>query len=141
MRSIDRIARLTRIARLAETEAGRRLAESAAALAAKQAEVARLKRYLDEYRGSGAGGSAVVDAARWSNAQAFAERLRAAIETGEREAAAAAERHSEDVERWRSAHRRHAALRDVAARHAAEAVRDDLRREQVELDDRFARGK
>ena len=128
-----------RIAELAETEAGRRLADSARALAAKEAEVARLKRFLAEYRTSGTNGAAPLDGARWANAQAFAERLRGAVEVGEREAAAVSERHQEDVERWRTAHRRHAALRELAARRAAELRRDDAKREQGELDDRFAR--
>lgn len=141
MSGLERIERLLRIARLAETEAGRRLADSAAALAARQAEVARLKRFLDEYRTPDASRGGAIDAARLANAHAFAERLRAAIEAGEREAAACEERHREDVERWRSAHRRHSALREIAARQAAEALRNDARREQIELDDRFARSK
>ena len=140
MNDPERIERLLRLAELAETEAGRQLAESAAALAAKQAEVARLKRYLDEYRASGNRDQA-VDGARWSNAHAFGERLHAAIEAGERDAAVTAERHHEDVERWRTAHRRHAAMRELVARQAAAGRREDARREQVEIDDRFARGK
>jgi|GEM_PF-2728898 len=140
MSDSESIERLVRLAEIAETEAGRQLAESAAALAAKEAEVARLKRYLDEHRASGRSDQ-VVGGALWSNAHAFGERLQIAIEAGEREAAALAERHHEDVERWRTAHRRHAAMRELAARQAAAERREHARREQGELDDRFARGK
>src|SRR5690606_40624208 len=94
---------------------------------------------LDEYRSPEPNRDGTIDAARWSNARAFAERLQAAIEAGESEAASLEERHREDVDRWRIAHRRHTALRELAGRHAAEARRDDARREQIEVDDRFAR--
>lgn len=133
-----RIERLIRVAGLAEMEAGRRLADSAATLAAKQAEIARLRHYLDEHRAL-ARSTAAVDGARWTNAQAFGERLLAAIDAGEIEEALLAARHDDDVERWRMAHRRHAALRDLAVRQAADGRREDERREQTELDDRSIR--
>lgn len=141
MKRRERIARLLRLARLAETEAGRRVAESASRLTAKEAEIERLRRFLADYRAGGDSERAALDAGSWSNACAFEERLRAAIDAGEREAADIAARYGESAERWQAVHRRHNALRDVAARHAEEDVRDDARREQIEVDDRFARRK
>lgn len=120
-----------------EEQAARALAASARVLSGQEAELAQLRAYLAEYRGSVAAG--VTDAARWRNAQAFLARLGEAVAVKEREVQAATERHRLQAEHWRSAQQRATVLERVVERSADEERRRRGMREQSELDEQAAR--
>jgi flagellar export protein FliJ len=117
-----------------ETQAARRLAASAQALAAKQKEVDQLRGYLAEYRQRAALADS-TDPLRWQNARAFLAKLSAVVAAREKELAQAVEGYRVEAERWRDSHRRVKSLDKIVADAAREADVAEAKREQRELDE------
>jgi flagellar biosynthesis chaperone FliJ len=103
-----------------ETQAARRLAASAQALAAKQREVEQLRGYLAEYRQR----ATLAD---------HTDPLR------EAELGAAVESYRVETERWQDSYRRVKGLDKIVADAAQEAVVASAKREQLELDEHALR--
>ena len=116
-----------------ETQAARRLAASARALAAKQKEVEQLRGYLAEYRQRAALADS-SDPLRWQNARAFLAKLSEVVAARERELAQAVEAYRVETERWRDSHRRAKSLDKIIADAQREAGAAEAKREQSELD-------
>lgn len=117
-----------------ETQAARRLAASAQALAAKEKEVDQLRGYLAEYRQRAALADS-TDPLRWQNARAFLAKLSAVVAAREKELAQAVEGYRVEAENWRDSHRRVKSLDKIVADAAREADVAEARREQRELDE------
>jgi flagellar export protein FliJ len=117
-----------------ETQAARRLAACAQALAAKEKEVDQLRGYLAEYRQRAALADS-TDPLRWQNARAFLAKLSAVVAAREKELAQAVEGYRVEAERWRDSHRRVKSLDKIVADAAREADVAEAKREQRELDE------
>jgi flagellar export protein FliJ len=122
-----------------ETQAARRLAASAQALAAKEREVEQLRGYLAEYRQRAALTDSTTDPLRWQNARAFLSKLCAVVAMREAELAKAVESYRMESERWRDSHRRTKGLDKIVADAAREAEASDAKRAQRELDEHALR--
>lgn len=136
---MNRAARLTPLADYAgklETEAARRLAASARALAAKEKELEQLRGYLAEYRRRAALADDPADPLRWRNERAFLTKLSDLVASREADLAKAVEGHRVEAERWRESHRRTKSLDKLIADGAREAEASEAKREQRELDER-----
>jgi flagellar export protein FliJ len=139
---MSKAARLTPLAEYAgkvETQAARRLAASAQALAAKEREVEQLRAYLAEYRQRASLADAATDPLRWQNARAFLAKLCEVVALREAELAKAVEHYRLESERWRDSHRRTKGLDKIVADAAREADAADARRAQHELDEHALR--
>jgi flagellar FliJ protein len=121
-----------------ETQAARRLAASAQALAAKQREVEQLRGYLAEYR-QRATLADHTDPLRWQNARAFLAKLCEVVSLREAELGAAVESYRVETERWQDSYRRVKGLDKIVADAAQEAVVASAKREQLELDEHALR--
>jgi len=119
-----------------ETEAARRLATSAKALAAKEKEVEQLRSYLAEYRQRAALADAATDSLLWQNTRAFLTRLNAVVAAREAELAQIVERYRLEVERWQDSYRRAKSLDKIVADGEREVAYEAAKREQRELDER-----
>jgi flagellar export protein FliJ len=134
-----RLEPLSDYAVMRETEAAQRLAASARALKAKEAEVQQLRGYLAEYRQRAELADRSTDAARWQNARAFLTKLSDAVAFHEAELQKSIERYRLEADRWRLSHQRAVALDKVLER-AEQAAREALqKRDQAELDERALR--
>jgi flagellar export protein FliJ len=134
---MSKAARLEPLADFAgkvETQAARRLAASAQALAAKEKEVDQLRGYLAEYRQRAALADS-TDPLRWQNARAFLAKLSEVVAAREKELAHAVEGYRAEAERWRDSHRRVKSLDKIVADAAREADAAEAKREQRELDE------
>src|SRR5262245_50502657 len=132
---MNRAARLEPLADYAgkvETEAARRLAACAKALAAKEKEVEQLRSYLAEYRQRAALEDAATDSMRWQNTRAFLTKLNAVVAARETELAESVERYRLEAERWRDSHRRAKSLDKIVADAEREVAREAEKREQKE---------
>jgi flagellar export protein FliJ len=119
-----------------ETEAARRLAVTAKALAVKEREVEQLRGYLAEYRQRAQLADQSTDSLRWQNTRAFLARLSDVVAAREVELQQAVERYRLEAEGWRDSHRRAKSLDKIVADAHREALRESSRREQMELDER-----
>ena len=136
---MNRAARLEPLADYAgkvETEAARRLAASAEALAAKEKEVEQLRGYLAEYRQRAELADAATDPLRWQNARAFLAKLSEVVAAREAELVQTVERYRLEAERWRDSHRRTKSLDKLVADGVREVEVKTAKREQRELDER-----
>jgi flagellar export protein FliJ len=136
---VNRAARLEPLADYAgkvETEAARRLAASAKALAVKEKEVEQLRSYLAEYRQRAALEDAATDSLRWQNTRAFLAKLGAVVAAREAELNAAVQQYRLEAERWRDSHRRAKSLDKIVGDAEREAAQEQAKREQRELDER-----
>jgi flagellar FliJ protein len=122
-----------------ETQAARRLAASAAALAAKEREVEQLRGYLAEYRQRAELTDATTDPLRWQNARAFLAKLCEVVAMREAELARAVESYRIESERWADSHRRTKGLDKIVADAARVAEALDAKRVQRELDEHALR--
>jgi flagellar FliJ protein len=122
-----------------ETQAARRLAASAAALAAKEREVEQLRGYLAEYRQRASLTDATMDTLRWRNARAFLAKLCEVVALREAELGKAVESYRMESERWRDSHRRTKSLDKIVADAAREDELSDAKRAQRELDEQALR--
>ena len=139
---MNRAARLEPLAGYAgkvETEAARRLAASAEALAAMEKEVEQLRGYLAEYRQRAELADAATDPLRWQNARAFLAKLSEVVAAREAELVQTLERYRLEAERWRESHRRTKSLDKLVADGVREVQAKTARREQRELDERALR--
>ena len=139
---MNRAARLEPLADYAgkvETEAARRLAASATALAAKEKEVEQLRGYLAEYRQRAELADAATDPLRWQNARAFLAKLSELVAAREAELAQTVDRYRLEAERWRDSHRRTKSLDKLVADGVREVEANMAKREQRELDERALR--
>lgn len=135
MRRAVRLEPLADYAGKVETEAARRLAACAKALAAKEKEVEQLRSYLAEYRQRAALEDAATDSLRWQNTRAFLTKLNAAVAAREAELAVCLERYRLEAERWRDSYRRAKSLDKIVADAEREVTREAEKREQRELDE------
>jgi len=119
-----------------ETEAARRLAACAKALAVKEKEVEQLRSYLAEYRQRAELEERTTDSLRWQNTRAFLARLSDVVAGREAELKHAVEGYRLEAERWRDSHRRAKSLDKIVADAAREALQEAAMREQRELDER-----
>jgi flagellar export protein FliJ len=134
MSKAARLEPLADYAEKVETQAARRLAACAQALAAKEKEVDQLRGYLAEYRQRAALADS-TDPLRWQNARAFLAKLSAVVAAREKELAQAVEGYRVEAERWRDSHRRVKSLDKIVADAAREADVAEAKREQRELDE------
>ena len=139
MNDPSRLEPLSDYADLRETEAARKLAASARALKAKEAEVEQLRGYLAEYRQRAAASEQAADPMRWQNARAFLTKLSDAVAFQEAELQKSIERYRFDAERWRSSHQRAKALDKVLERMETLENQASQKRDQAELDERALR--
>jgi flagellar export protein FliJ len=119
-----------------ETEAARRLAASAKALAVKEKEVEQLRSYLAEYRQRAELDLPTTDSLRWQNTRAFLARLSDVVAAREADLLQAIERYRLEAERWRDSHRRAQSLDKIVADATREALQEAAVREQRDLDER-----
>jgi len=138
MNKAERLEPLADYAGKVETQAARRLAASAGALAAKEREVEQLRGYLAEYR-QRASVTDATDPLRWQNARAFLAKLCEVVALREAELAKAVEAYRVENERWRESHRRTKGHDKIVADAAREADVSDARRAQRELDEHALR--
>jgi flagellar export protein FliJ len=134
MNKAERLEPLKDFAGKVETEAARRLAASAKALAAKEQEVAQLRSYLAEYRQS-ADLAAGTDSLRWQNARAFLRKLGDLVSAREAELHQAVVAYRLEADRWRDSHRHAKSLDKIVAAAEREARAELDKREQRELDE------
>jgi flagellar FliJ protein len=135
---MNRAARLMPLADYAgkiETEAARRVAASARALAAKEKELEQLRSYLAEYRRRAALAEDPADPLRWQNERAFLAKLSELVAAREAEVARLVESYRVEAERWRESHRRTKSLDKLIADGEREAEAAEEKREQRELDE------
>lgn len=119
-----------------ETEAARRLAASAKAVALKEKEVEQLRGYLVEYRRRAEFEQGTTDTLRWQNTRAFLARLSDVVAARETELEQAVQGYRLEAERWRDSYRRAKSLDKIVADAEREALEETARREQRELDER-----
>ena len=117
MSKAERLEPLAEYAGKVETQAVRRLAASANALAAKEREVEQLRGYLAEYR-QRASVTDATDPLRWQNARAFLSKLCEVVAMREAELGKAVESYRTESERWRDSHRRTKGLDKMIAEAA-----------------------
>lgn len=122
-----------------ETQAARRLAASADALAAKEKEVEQLRGYLAEYRRRAALTDSASDPLRWQNERAFLAKLSEVVAHRERELGAAVENYRLEAESWRDSHRRVKGLDKIVADAAREEEAAAAKQVQRELDEHAVR--
>jgi flagellar export protein FliJ len=134
MNKAERLEPLKDFAGKVETQAARRLATSAKALAAKEQEVAQLRSYLAEYRQRG-DLTASSDSLRWQNARAFLRKLGELVAAREAELHQAVVAYRLEADRWRDSHRRAQSLDKIVADAHREAMLELGKREQRELDE------
>jgi flagellar export protein FliJ len=136
---MNKAARLTPLADYAdnvETEAARRLAQSAQLLEAKQKEVEQLRGYLAEYRQRAALEETSTDPMRWQNTRAFLAKLSTLVAAREKELEQTVEQYRLESERWRDSHRRAKSLDKIVGDAERANAQQAARREQRELDER-----
>jgi flagellar export protein FliJ len=138
MSKAERLEPLADYAGKVETQAARRLATSATALAAKEQEVEQLRGYLAEYR-QRASVTDATDPLRWQNARAFLTKLCEVVAMREAELGTAVEKYRAEAERWRDSYRRTKGLDKIVADAAREAEASDAKRVQRELDEHALR--
>ena len=119
-----------------ETEAARRLAATAKALAIKEKDVEQLRSYLAEYRQRAELDERTTDSLRWQNTRAFLAKLSDLVAAREADLAQAVALHRAETERWRDSHRRAKSLDKIVADAQREARSEIVAREQRELDER-----
>jgi flagellar export protein FliJ len=119
-----------------ETEAARRLAATAKALAIKEKDVEQLRGYLAEYRRRAELDERTTDSLRWQNTRAFIAKLSDVVAAREADLAQAVEGDRLETERWRDSHRRAKSLDKVVTDAQREARSELAAREQRELDER-----
>lgn len=119
-----------------ETEAARRLAASASAVAAKEKEVGELRSYLVEYRRRAELTDGTTDSMRWQNTRAFLAKLSDVVAARETELATVVQSYRLEAERWRDSYRRAKSLDKIVADGARQASLQVAKREQQELDER-----
>jgi flagellar export protein FliJ len=119
-----------------ETEAARRLAATAKALAIKEKDVEQLRGYLAEYRRRAELDERTTDSLRWQNTRAFIAKLSDVVAAREADLAQAVEGYRLETERWRDSHRRAKSLDKVVTDAQREARSELAAREQRELDER-----
>jgi flagellar export protein FliJ len=119
-----------------ETEAARRLAATAKALAIKEKDVEQLRGYLAEYRRRAELDERTTDSLRWQNTRAFIAKLSDVVAAREADLAQAVEGYRLETERWRDSHRRAKSLDKVVTDAQREARIEMATREQRELDER-----
>jgi flagellar export protein FliJ len=122
-----------------ETEAARRLAASASAVAAKEKEVGELRSYLVEYRRRAELTDGTTDSMRWQNTRAFLAKLSDVVAARETELATVVQSYRLEAERWRDSYRRAKSLDKIVADGARQASLQVAKREQQELDERTLR--
>jgi flagellar export protein FliJ len=137
MMSASRLEPLAGLAEMAEAEAARRLAAAVKLMQNKEAELAKLRNYLAEYRQQTEQGTA-TGSDRLQSTRAFLAKLSDAVAYQEAELARAVELYRLDSERWRASHQRAQALDKVVDRAEREALHALRQREQAELDERAA---
>jgi len=136
---MNKAVRLTPLADYAdnvETEAARRLAQSAQLLEAKQKEVEQLRGYLAEYRQRAVLEETSTDPLRWQNTRAFLAKLSTLVAAREQELDQTVEQYRLESERWRDSHRRAKSLDKIVADAERANAQQAARREQRELDER-----
>jgi flagellar export protein FliJ len=138
MSRASRLAPIADYAGTLEVDAARRLATSARALNAKEAEVERLRGYLAEYRQRAALEQQSTDSLRWQNTRAFLVRLGEAVAVHEADLAKAVEQHRLEAERWRASHQRSQTLDKVIERAQREELFERAQRDQADLDELMA---
>ena len=138
MKRAARLEPLADLAGLAEADAGRRLAATVKVMQSTEAELAKLRSYLAEYR-QRAEQDAATGSGRLQNARAFLAKLSDAVAFQEAELAKVVERYRLDSEQWRASHQRAQALDKVVDRAEREALHALRQREQAELDEHAAR--
>ena len=138
--SAARLTPLADLAGMAEADAARRLAASVKLMQAKEAELAKLRSYLAEYRQQSQQSTA-TGSDRLQSTRAFLAKLSDAVALQEAELAKIFERYRLDSERWRASHQRAQALDKVVDRAEREALHALRQREQSELDEQAARPK
>jgi flagellar export protein FliJ len=118
-----------------EADAARRLASSGEEIRARQADLDRLRAYMNEYRAAveNPGG---VDADRWRNLRQFMQSLSEAIGEREREFEQLLTRRERELEHWRRSRGRTQAFDKLLDLHDREVRRIREQREQKELDER-----
>jgi|SRR5882672_12266657 len=136
MNDPSRLEPISDYADMRETEAAQRLAQSARALSAKEAEVEQLRGYLAEYRQREAATAQAADPMRWQNARAFLAKLSEAVAFQEVELQKSIERYRFEAERWRNSHQRAKALDKVLERMERLENQTSQKRDQAESDER-----
>ena len=141
---MDRAERLEPVARVAEArerDAARELGAYRKVLDALEARLAELKSYRDEYvQRMQTCGASRIDAVKLSEYRGFITRLNDAIHYQEAKVRDARTEFERRRRRWSATRTRVAALDKVVSRHEAQALREEERREQKELDERALRG-
>jgi flagellar export protein FliJ len=135
MKKAVRLEPLADYAGKLETEAARRLAASAKALAIKEKEVDQLRGYLAEYRQRAELADGMTDSLRWQNTRAFLAKLGAVVAAREAELERAIEQYRLEAERWRDSYRRAKSLDKILEAAQREAREELAKREQRELDE------
>jgi len=136
MNKATRLEPLADYADKVETEAARRLAATAKALAIKEKDVEQLRGYLAEYRQRAELDERTTDSLRWQNTRAFLARLSDLVAAREADLTQAVALHRVETERWRDSYRRAKSLDKIVADAQLEARNDLVAREQRELDER-----
>lgn len=138
----ERLEPVTRVARSREQDAARELGEYRKILDALEARLAELKSYRDEYvQRMGTCGAGGIDAVKLAEYRGFIARLSDAINYQEAKVRDARTEFERRRRRWSATRTRVAALDKVVSRYEAEALREQERREQKDLDDRAGRGR
>lgn len=135
MTKSERFEPIAQLAGVKETVAARALAQSLKELKTKEAELAQLRGYLEEYRQLVLPDGRAVDPLRWQNAQKFIARLGDAVRAQEHELEHAADRYRAEAERWRVSHQHTQALEQLVDKYYREEMLELERREQAELDE------
>ena len=137
MKDARRLEPLTSIASIRARDAARRLAGCVAEVEAKEIEAARLREYLDDYRGM-RNEARAVPSARWQSEQRFLAQLGEAVALKERELARAAQQLEEEYERWRKSHRSSKTLDEMLERYRSLERHDRERLEQEDTEEALA---
>jgi flagellar FliJ protein len=140
MNDPSRLEPISDYADMRETEAAQRLAVTARALKAKEAEVEQLRGYLAEYRQRAASaGEQAADPMRLQNSRAFLTKLSDAVALQEAELQKSIERYRFEAERWRASHQRAKALDKVIERMERQEHQASQKRDQADTDERALR--
>jgi flagellar FliJ protein len=138
----ERLEPVTRVARSREQDAARELGEYRKVLDALEARLAELSLYRDEYvQRMGACGADGIDAMKLAEYRGFIARLSEAINYQEAKVRDARTEFERRRRRWSATRTRVAALDKVVSGYEAEALKEEERREQRDLDERAARGR
>jgi flagellar export protein FliJ len=135
MTKSERLEPIAQLAGVRESVAARALAQSLTDLKVKEAELAQLRAYLEEYRQLAMSGDGAVDPQRWQNAQKFVARLGEAVRAQEHELESAADRYRAEAERWRVSHCNTQALERLVEKYYRQELLEVEQREQAEIDE------